>query len=117
MDIIQITNQIADKIKVIDIIRKEIKERGENKAITLSNYDKAMSITLIKLKNGSSFEIDGQTIESPPASIMEKIAKGICWQEKLEAEKADADYKSIISNLEAVKSQLNALQSLNKHLD
>lgn len=117
MDLISITNQIQKKISEIDNIRKDIKERGELRAQTAMEYDKLITITLIKLKNGTKFEIDGEIIDSPPATIMEKIAKGICWQEKLEMEKADANYKSLITNLEAVKAQLNGLQSIHRNLD
>jgi hypothetical protein len=116
-DIIEISKQIEAKIREIDKIRSQIKQRGEEKAQTASDYDKAMAMTLIGLENGKVYTLDGYTINDPPKSIMEKTARGICWQEKLEADKAEANYKSIISNLEAVKSQLNALQSLNKHLD
>jgi hypothetical protein len=116
-DIISITEQIQKKIREIDEIRKEIKQRGEDKARTESEYDKSVSITLIKLKNGYSFQLDGMTIQNPATTIMEKLAKGICFQEKRNMEIADAMYKSVVSNLEAVKAQLNALQSLNRHLD
>ena len=116
-DIIKISQQIEAKINEIDKIRAEIKQRGQDKAQTASDYDKAITKTLIGLKNGLPFELDGQKICDPPASIMDKVSRGICWKEKLEMDKAEASYKSIISNLEAVKSQLNALQSLNKHID
>lgn len=116
-DIITIAEQITKKNQEIDLIRREIRQRGEDKATTESEYDKVIAVTLIKLKNGYAFELDGNTIQNPATTIMEKLAKGICWHEKLNMEKADANYKSIISNLEAAKSQLNALQSLNKHLD
>src|SRR4030042_3806676 len=114
-DLIQISEQIVKKIKEIDLIRAEIKQRGEDKANTASNYDKAIAITLMKLKSGKPIDFEGDTIYDVPVTIMEKMAKGLCWQEKLEMDKAEANYKSVISNLEAVKSQLNALQSLNRN--
>jgi hypothetical protein len=116
-ELIAISEQIQKKIQEIDSIRKEIKTRGEDKARTESEYDKAITVTLIRLKNGYAFELDGMTIQNPGISIMDKLAKGLCWQQKRDMEVADAMYKSVISNLEAVKAQVNALQSLNKHLD
>lgn len=117
MDHIIIAESIQKKIKEIDEIRREIKERGEQKAQAVSEYDKRIAIILIELKNGRKFLLENQEIENPPVSIMEKIAKGLCWEEKLEMEKAEANYRSVISNLEAVKNQLSALQSLNKYLE
>jgi hypothetical protein len=117
MDLIQISEQIVKKIKEIDIIRGELKIRGENKAQTASNYDRAIALLLMGMKNGQEYVLAGCKIINPPASIMDKVARGICWQEKLEMDKAEANYKSVVSNLDAVKSQLNALQSLNRNLD
>lgn len=117
MNIIQIAEEIQKKIQEIDLIRKEIKSRGDAKAETITNYEKAITITLIRLENGASFLIDNDTVQNPPKSIMDKLAKGLCWKEKLEMEKAEASYKSLIINLEAVQSQLNGLQSIFRHLD
>jgi len=117
MDHIIVAEQLSSKIAEIDIIRKEIKERGEQKSQKITDYERGMAIVIIKLENGVSFNLDGEEIKNPSKSILEKVAKGICWQEKLEMEKADANYKSIITNLQAVMAQLNALQSLNRYLE
>ena len=116
-DIISISQQIEAKIKEIDRIRAEIKQRGEDKANTASEYDKQIALTLIGLKNGKVYTLEGQTINDPPATKTEKIARGICWEAKLEMDKAEANYKSILSNLEAVKAQLNGLQSIYRNLE
>ena len=117
MNLIDISNEIQNKIKEIDDIRHSIKERGEKKAQTIAEYEKSIAITLIRLKNSDKFELEGQEIYNPPASIMDKLARGICWQNKLEMEKAEALYKSAITNLDATMAQMNALQSLNRYLD
>ena len=117
MEITKIAEQIQIKIRDIDKIRAEIKQRGQDKAQTASNYDKAIALVLIGLENGLEYVLDNEKVKDPPKSIMDKVARGLCWKEKLAMDQAEANYKSIISNLEAVKAQLNALQSLNKHLD
>lgn len=116
MDVIKVAEQIEIKISQIDKIRSVISERGKLKAKCLSNYDKAIAITILKLKNGVEMELEGEKIVNPPTTIIEKISKGICWQEKLNMEEADISYKSAITNLDAVQSQLNALQSINKYI-
>lgn len=116
-DLIQISEQITKKIKEIDAIRAEIKQRGEEKAKTSSVYDMEIAKYLIGLKNGREYELSGEKIKDPPASIMEKTAKGLAWEEKLLMDTAEANYKSCISNLEAVKAQLNGLQSIFRNLE
>jgi hypothetical protein len=117
MELMQISEQIVKKIKEIDTIRAELKKRGEDKALTASDYDRNIAMTLMGLENGKAYNIGDDVVQNPPKSIMEKLARGLCWQEKLEMDKAEANYKSVVSNLDAVKSQLNALQSLNRNLD
>lgn len=117
MNLINIADEIMKKNKDIDKIRADIRQRGENKAKTIATYEKTMSLTIIKLKNGETFELDGNAISNPQTTILEKIAKGICWETKLEMETADALYRSATTNLQAVIAQLNSLQSLFRHLD
>ena len=61
-------------------------------------------------------DIEGEVIKDPPATALEKIAKGICYKEKLEMDKADAEYKSLITYIDIVESQLNGWQSINRYL-
>jgi len=117
MEIMTIAQEIRSKIKEIDSIRASIKERGIQKARTISEYEKALAVTIIKLKNGVEFVFEGEIISKPPVTILEKIARGICWKEKQSAEEAEALYKSATSNMQAVLAQLNADQSLFSKLD
>lgn len=117
MDVVTIANQIEQKIKEVDEIRRTIRERGEDRARATTDYDCKMAVTLMALKNGKVFDLGGETIKNPPASTAEKIARGICWKEKLDMERAEALYKSAVSNLTAVCNQMNALQSINRYLD
>lgn len=117
MDVLQVANMIQDKIKLLERMRLEIRDRATEKATTGSAYDKAMAITIIKLKNGEEMILDGEIIQGVPATLIDKIARGICWKEKLEMDKSEALYKSLISNIDSVQSELNGLQSLNRYLD
>lgn len=116
LDVITISDAIQDKIKLLEKMRKELRVRAENKANTSAEYEKAIAITLIGLKNSKQYLIDGEAIQNPPASIMDKLARGICYKEKLEMEKADGLYKSLISNMHCVQAELNGWQSINRHL-
>ena len=117
MDLIQLNLSIRDKIKEIEEHRKAFRNVIEKKANNNALYDKNLAIAILKLRNGVSFEIEGQKIVNPPVSITEKIAKGICWKDKLEVERADAEYKALFTSIDTLKTEINGLQSIIKHMD
>ncbi len=117
MDGMQIANEILQKNEDLDKIRATIKDRVNAKAKAMSGYDKKIAIVLIMLKNGEEMAIDGHITKNPPTTVCEKIAKGLCWREKLEMEQAIGACASATSNLDVLKSQLIGLQSIYKHLD
>ena len=116
-DILLIADEIHKKIDILEKMRVQIKDRAERKAETIAEYDRKLAVNIMKLKNGIEMELDGEKISNPPATLIEKIAKGIIWKERLEMEKADGLYKSIISNIDSVQSELNGLQSINRYLE
>ena len=116
-DITDIANQILTAKNKLTEMRRFIAERSVRKSKAIAEYDKVLATTIIKLKNGVAIEFEGQTIQDPGATITEKIAKGICWKERLELEQAEGEYKSLITNIETVKAELNGLQSINKNLE
>lgn len=117
MEVLEIAQEIKKKIDLLEIMRKEIRERGEAKARAIAEYEKSLAVTIIQLKNGVQMELEGQMIQNPGATITEKIARGITWEKKIEMEKCEALYKSLICNIDSVQAEINALQSLNRYLD
>jgi hypothetical protein len=117
MDLITVSNEIKKKIDELDKMRALIRERGEAKAQSIAEYEKAIAKTIIQLRHGVEFDIDGvSTGTGVPATLIEKTSRGICWQERLEMERADALYKSVTTNIMVTSAQLNALQSLFRFL-
>jgi hypothetical protein len=117
MNVKDVADLIMQKDKEIDKIRSEIIKRGIDKAKAIEEYEKKLAVTIIKLKNGIEMELEGQKIINPPVTLTKDIAKGYCYAEKLNMETADAMYKSVCVNLEAVTAQLSARQSIYRHLD
>lgn len=117
MDIIKVKDCIEKLIKEVGECRREIETKGQAKAKAISDYDRKMAVTLATLRNADNYQLAGQTYKAPPVSIMEKIAKGICSEECYTKEVADSGYRATISNLEALKAQLNAFQSIYKHIE
>lgn len=116
MDVIELSTKIEQTIQSIQLIMQEYEKAGAFKVQTESDYDISIGKTIIQLKNGKEFNIDNEIFNNPPISIMEKIAKRICWQEKLKKEEAEVRYKLMQHKLKAFMAQLSAYQSLNKHL-
>ena len=117
MELIKLSEQMKSLIDDLSALRKGLKVFGLQKSESIANYERSIARTIIQLKNGVKFDLDGQEIQNPPTTITEKIAKGICWQEKLKAEESEMLYKSLITNIEVIKAQLNALQSINRNLE
>lgn len=107
MEIIEIKDCIESLIKEIGKCRREIEEKGKAKAKAISNYDMRIQISVVTLREEGKF----------PVTLIEKIAKGLCCKDREDMEIADSGYKACISNLEALKAQLNGYQSIYRHLE
>lgn len=106
MELLQIAKEIKKRIDMLAEGRKLIKMRAENKANAIANYDKALAKKILLLKES------GMAV-----TIIDKVARGECWQEKLDMELADGLYRSAVSGMDSISCELNGLQSLFRHLD
>jgi len=116
-DLPQIAQTIQAIVEQIGSFRRQLEGLGGDKAQTLAQYDRKICTTLVGLREGESYKIGEKKIKQLPVSILDKVAKGICWEERLQMELAEAKYKACITNIEALKAQLNAQQSIYRHLD
>ena len=117
MHVADVSKKIEQKIALLEKARGTLEGLANDKALAAAMYEKELAVTLIKLKNGKPFLLEGESVVNPPATICEKIAKGICWKSKLQADQAEANYKLAIIKLECVETEMNALQSINRYLD
>ena len=117
MELVKIAEEIQKKIRLLAAGRKILKVRAYAKAEAIANYERAIAKTLIQLKNEKIFEIDGNKIEKPPATYAEKIAKGLCYDEKIICELEEAKYKNAIVGMQAIQAELNGYQSIFRYLD
>lgn len=114
MDIINNANKIQTEIQVIEELVNRLPQAAEEKAVTLSTYEKEIAITILKLKNGVITEFEGNKIGNLPANLIPTVAKGICFRENFDREMGEAGYKGLIVQIEAHKAMLNGFQSMNK---
>lgn len=117
MELLEIAKEIENKIILLQDARSKLKQKGINKSNSISEYDKQLALTIMKLKNKNIIKFEDQDITDLPITLIEKIAKGICYQERLNLEIAESDYKSLNTYIEVVCAELNALQSIIKYFD
>jgi hypothetical protein len=117
VEAVQIAKKIMAKIEELETMRQELKVKGQKKAEAIADYEKQLAKILIRLRNHDIFTLDGNTIHDPPVSIMEKVAKGLCWREALDKDVAETRYKSLVKEIDVVLAQMNGLQSINRYLD
>jgi hypothetical protein len=116
MDVITIAKRMNHRINALRLAREGLKSLAEAKALAISQYERELAVTILRIRNGMEVELDGYHITNPPVTIIEKIAKGKCWEKKLEMEKAEAFYKAEIVNMAALGAELNGYQSINKYI-
>jgi len=112
MEIIKIQEKIEQSISNIQIARKLLREMAVNKARNIAEYEKSVAITILRLKNNDLKQMHGLPCENLPATLIEKVARGFCFKEKLESEQADAEYKMGIEGMKALEAELNGYQSI-----
>jgi len=115
MELRKVTDSIEQCIADIKTGLKQLKPRAKRKAQTIARYEKELAKIIIRLRNGDEIELDNEWIKDPPVTVIEKIARGICFQEKLDMELADAEYKNAVAGLDAIKAELNGFQSINRY--
>lgn len=113
-----IEEHIEEKIAESEKIRALIRQRIEDSAMATSAYDRAIAVTMIRLGAGEVLQIeDGDKTYATGkviASNMDKLARGICWSERLAMETAEGLLKSALKNLESVGNEMTAWQSIAK---
>ena len=115
-EILSTTDRIDYKIGQLEKARGMIRDAAERKAEAIGNYRKAVAKTIMQLRCGQKFELDGVTIEETSASNVAKVAEGICYKEKIEEDLADSLYKNVIKGMDALKAELNGLQTKLKYI-
>lgn len=117
MDVVKLSHQIDMASGAIHRLSADLDKFGQESARTTAEYDKQLAITLVKLQAGEELDLMGNKVQSPPASTSEKIARGICWQDRAKMEVAKNLYINCQHQLRAAMAILSGRQSQNKYLD
>ena len=116
MELMQLSEKIEIRIKMLADGRNLLAEHSMNRAKSIANYEKVLGITYLKLRNNAIKTHEDYPCEDLPVGMIEKVAKSICYQEKLNMETFEASYKVILTKLTVIQAEMNALQSINRHL-
>lgn len=117
MEVLEVSQEIEKRIKLLEQARLQLAERASSKAVAIADYDRVLAITLIKLRNGVEMAFEGHRIKNIPVTIMEKIAKGMCYDERLLLEESIASYGVAASGINSLQAELNGFQSIYRHLE
>lgn len=104
MELSPVVNEIHDATKRLRRASKEIFKLASNKAEMERAYRKSLAEEIAKLRD-----------EKVPATLIGDIARGNVAYFKFERDLAADMYKSGISSMEALKAEINALQSIAKY--
>jgi len=132
-DVISVSQQIVARNKRLEELMPELKEAGDKVATAISKYDSALAVAEVKLKYLTGVKFAALLCELPtiedilsvedidkggklPASIIPKVAAGLCHKDSLEVEQAKYGYKSLVSKADTLTATLNSRQSIYRHL-
>lgn len=116
-DIIKTAEKIEEKIFELQQAREQIIEAAQDKAKAVSEYDKSLAVTILRLKNNDIRMFEGQEISNLPATLIGPVAKGIVYEKAFTKELCEDTYKSRIVQMDAIRAELNGLQSINKYIE
>ena len=115
MDLISTAEEIIRKTREIEGLSRSLDGLAIERASKAAEYEKDLASTILKLKNGIEFELDGEIVRNPPVTTMDKLARGICWRQRLESDVADLSYRNAMKRLDMLSGVLNAYQSLHRY--
>lgn len=133
MDIISVQKAIESRSKRLEELAKEIADVSEKLAVMVVAYSSAESVANVKCRYLSGEKLAVLLRELPdiedilsiqdiikvgklPASLIPKIAPGLCSKEALDLEVTKQKLKSLMVQRDAISATLNARQSIFRHL-
>ena len=117
MEPLTIAKAINNRIQELERLRAILEPLAQKKASASADYEKTLAITIVGLKNGKEFGLGDAIIKESSVTLVEKVARGICWQEKLAMDSAESAYKNTLKIIELTESQLNGYQSIFRYLE
>ena len=116
-DILTNADKIEQKIAALETHRDSLQDASEKKASALSEYEKAVAITSLKVKEGLIEEFEGIKLPAKVSdTFLRMIIKGLNYKKLYKMSEAESAYKALVTTIDAIRAELNGLQSINRHL-
>lgn len=112
MELIKIKQCIEDKIAQLSTGKAILEQTGKNMVEAEANYIKKKAKTILGLRNGKEFHVEGERVVNPPVTIIESIARGYCWKELMARDMAAIAYKNLVEGINILKSQKNGYEKI-----
>lgn len=116
MDLLKVAKLINLKIEELEKLKSDLEPLARDKALKMAQYDLVLAKTIITLRSGVSVEMEGIAVKEESVSLMDKLAKGVIWKEKMEMDLSESLYKNCIKKIDITEAQLNGFQSINRYL-
>lgn len=116
MDLLTIAKLIYGRCQELERLRETLGALANTKDETAANYERTLATVIMSLRHNKPFKLGDMVITDCPVSIIEKVARGICYHEKREMDKAESAYKNAFKIISLTESQLNGYQSINRYL-
>lgn len=104
MELITLTNEIYQVSQRLSAATNEIYKLANKRAVTERTYRLNLAKEITKLR-----------AEGLPATLINDLARGNIAEIKFQRDLAEGQYRSAVEALEALKSQLSALQTISKY--
>jgi len=111
-DYISIKQEIERQLNILAKTIQKLPEYENKKALALGEYEKRIAQTMLSVRQGVPMEIDGQVVKWDSVSGIEKICKGICYQESINLDLAESAFKRQLLTIGSIRDKISALQSI-----
>lgn len=104
MEIVQLNKEIYDVAQRLQKAANEIYKLANKRALTERTYRLHLAQEIVKLR-----------AEGIPSTLINDMARGNVADDKYQRDLAEGQYRAAIEAMEALKSQLSALQTIAKY--
>lgn len=116
-DVLSVGKMIDSMITDIGTERRRLDDLAKHKARTKANWKKTRTTTMVSLRAGMVYNIDDVEVGCKSETNLKSTAEGVVSELEYDMDVAESAYKNCIVNLDCLKAQLNAKQSIYRHLD
>lgn len=113
---IEVSDEIRKICSELQSLYAKLDDYARAKVVASSDYEKELALVMLRLRSGGTLQLGEEESKDIPTTIIEKVSRGHCWHWALERDKADIKYRNLIKKIDIKQAQLNAWQSINRHL-